>query len=237
MGDGTSGNAVQAEKAALRRRIRAMRESLAPDAVSDASRAIAERLLDLPELQPDALRDRFVSLYHPMRGEVDPTWIAGEIARRGARVVLPVLLPTPEGVLSLAMGEIPLDILLRCDGPDEPGPCPALTEWLDPGAFGLLEPSHGSLVSIGQLRHDLACVVIPGLAFGPLGQRLGWGKGYYDDFLRRLGVRIPVVAPAHDFQVLPAGWTPAPWDVPVDVVVTPSGVRRVPMLPATQPGD
>ena len=53
---------------------------------------------------------------------------------------------------------------------------------LVPGAFGVAEPVSGGEISVAEL--DL--VVVPGIAFDLRGQRLGYGRGFYD---RRLAER------------------------------------------------
>lgn len=52
---------------------------------------------------------------------------------------------------------------------------------LKPGAFGLLEPITGCMVSTESI--DL--VVVPGVAFDQKGNRIGYGGGYYDRFLQQ----------------------------------------------------
>jgi 5-formyltetrahydrofolate cyclo-ligase len=67
-------------------------------------------------------------------------------------------------------------------------------------------------------------VVVPGLAFDLAGNRLGFGKGYYDRFLS--GVAATKAAVLYDCQIVesvPAG----PRDVPVDLLVTQRATRKV----------
>ncbi len=84
---------------------------------------------------------------------------------------------------------------------------------LSPGAFCILEPSGGEEVSPQKV--DLS--LIPGVAFDPWGYRIGYGKGYYDRILGRLGgLRVGV---CYQFQLLEE--VPRDdWDMPVDLVVT-----------------
>jgi len=88
---------------------------------------------------------------------------------------------------------------------------------LQPGAFGILEPT-------GELFTDYAAIdvaVIPGMAFDHEGHRLGRGKGYYDRFLPRLP-RVYKIGLCFAFQLvdhIPAD----PHDVVMDEVVVAKG--------------
>ena len=90
---------------------------------------------------------------------------------------------------------------------------------LIPGAYGIPEPSDGEIVPPREI--DLA--LIPCVAASRNGGRLGHGAGYYDVFLQ--GTAMTKWCLCFDqllFDALPA----APWDVPMDAVVTETGVHR-----------
>ncbi|MBI5574982.1 MAG: 5-formyltetrahydrofolate cyclo-ligase [Deltaproteobacteria bacterium] len=92
------------------------------------------------------------------------------------------------------------------------------------GKYGLLEPRVTKGMS--GIRNGLDLVVVPGVAFDPMGRRLGKGYGYYDRFLSGLAGSAVTVGLAFSRQVVPE--VPVdPWDVPVDAVVTEDGVIRV----------
>ena len=85
---------------------------------------------------------------------------------------------------------------------------------LEKGRYGILEPAQKRFCDIRAL--DL--VIVPGVAFDRRGNRLGRGKGYYDNLLRRLPKDTPSIGLAFDFQILPI--LPAtPTDVSVHRVI------------------
>jgi 5-formyltetrahydrofolate cyclo-ligase len=95
---------------------------------------------------------------------------------------------------------------------------------LTAGKFGILEPpASARTVSATTLARTLVCV--PGLAFGPQGQRLGRGGGHYDRFLAALSPEAITVGLAYSFQLLdrvPEG----PRDRRLNFIVTESALLR-----------
>ena len=66
-------------------------------------------------------------------------------------------------------------------------------------SFGVPEPADDAPVA----EDKTALVLMPGLAFDPLGRRIGYGGGYYDRFLAA-EPEHPTIALCFDFQLLPA---------------------------------
>lgn len=92
------------------------------------------------------------------------------------------------------------------------------------GPYGILEPSIPA--GAEPLKSGWDIIVVPGLAFDRRGNRLGFGFGYYDRFLRGLPESVPRVGLACESQLVPEVPVDA-WDVPVHALVTEEGVIRV----------
>jgi len=103
---------------------------------------------------------------------------------------------------------------------------------LVPNRFGILEPSLPRRALLPARAIDL--LLMPLVAFDVGGNRLGMGGGYFDRTLAfrrraRLWRRPRLVGVGYAFQQVTALPT-APWDVPLDAVVTergPVSLRRV----------
>ena len=94
---------------------------------------------------------------------------------------------------------------------------------LMPGYRGIKEPPAKKEREL-PLR-DINLVLIPGIAFDSVGNRLGYGGGYYDILLAGKSKGTPLVALAYEEQVV-ASLPSEPHDVRVDIVVTPERVIR-----------
>ena len=85
------------------------------------------------------------------------------------------------------------------------------------GTFGIMEPS-GPPFPLSAHSPSIDVALIPGVAFDAQGRRLGRGRGYYDRFLRSLGVRPNLFGVCFDFQKVPAVPVDAN-DISVDVII------------------
>ena len=169
--------------------------------VSRASVAVARRVVDLPELA----RATRIAAYRAVRGEVDCDPIVQWAWQTGRRVYLPVT-HRPR-TMTFARWR-------RDDG-------------FVTSRFGIDEPLP---TARGVAAERLDVVLVPLVAFDPVGTRLGHGAGYYDAAFgfRRSPRRIrPVlVGLAHPFQEVDR-IDRRDWDVPLDIVVTPQKTLRV----------
>jgi len=112
-----------------------------------------------------------------------------------------------------------------CDGDElRPFRLESLSE-LQPGAFGILEPSAKQRERPDRAGRagDLEVVVVPGIAFDRAGRRLGQGKGYYDRLLSNVSDTCVLVGLAFDIQLV-EGVPVEAHDVALDFIVTESEV-------------
>lgn len=89
------------------------------------------------------------------------------------------------------------------------------------GFRGIMEPQGGEEVT--PQAGDL--MLLPGLAFGKDGSRLGYGGGYYDRYLDRCENRPICCGIGYEAQVVERVPT-EPTDQPLDLLITESKVRR-----------
>jgi 5-formyltetrahydrofolate cyclo-ligase len=191
-----AGAALHDAKRALRERMVADRDALAPAARDQASAAICDRILALPSFA--GARRPLLTL--PFRSEWNTRALLEAALARGSEVLLPRV--------DEATRMLDLFVVEDIDRDTAPGYC------------GIPEPRQ-SLAR--RTIRDIDFVLVPGVAFDARGHRLGYGGGYYDRLLVLLRQGVPKVAGAYDCQIADA-IPHAPHDLAVDTIVTPSRV-------------
>lgn len=182
------------EKANLRKELRRKRRLQDREGLLQESQAICARLMELPELQ----RAKTVFCYVSYGGEVETHRLIESLLNLGKTVVVPRC--KPEGQMDCV-------------------PITALSD-LVPGAMNIPEP-HCDAPCIPAEQVDFA--VVPAVACGEDGSRLGQGGGYYDRFLERVSCDFAAIC-QNDF-LLPA--VPCePHDRKMNIIVTPQQVLR-----------
>ncbi len=179
----------------LRRHYRKVRRGLSAAAQRSNASAIGRRLL----CSPIAWRATRIAAYLAIDGEPDLEPLLAKLAAMGKQIALPVI---------------------RRDGAmdffdHEPG-APVVAN-----RFGIGEPAPGARY-VPTL--SLGVVLTPLVAFDDQGNRLGMGGGFYDRHFARTpdGLRPLLVGVAHAAQRAP-GLPAAPWDQPLDAVLTEAG--------------
>lgn len=86
---------------------------------------------------------------------------------------------------------------------------------LQPGPFGILEPSPSCCPKVSEKEID--CIIVPGIAFDRRHNRMGRGKGYYDRLLN--SVTAPKAGVCFHFQLVDRVPTDT-FDKKMDYVIT-----------------
>lgn len=90
-------------------------------------------------------------------------------------------------------------------------------EELEKGAYGILEPK----IIRPAAAADIDFILVPGIAFDYRGNRLGFGKGYYDKLLYNCGAEKTALCYA--FQLIEEIPSDA-HDVPMNTIITEEGI-------------
>jgi 5-formyltetrahydrofolate cyclo-ligase len=195
-------------KAVLRKRARALRNSIPKDAIAERSRRIVATLAAREEVA----RAKRVALFWPIEGrnEVDLRELFAALSSEKD-----LYFPSIE-----ARGAYPE---ATSDEPPstEPQAPPAMTFRLvrDPSTMeerglGFHDPGPDA-----EEAASLDVIVVPALALDPRGHRLGYGAGFYDRALPRFAPPALAIGVAFDFQLV----TEVPiteGDVAVALIVT-----------------
>ncbi|HII17293.1 TPA: 5-formyltetrahydrofolate cyclo-ligase [Candidatus Woesearchaeota archaeon] len=155
---------------------------------------VMKRLLSLEEVR----RAKRLSCYVSFRSEVGTHELVKELLRQGKEVSVPII----HG------GRLILSSIGSFDDLD------------DASDDGILEPSVIRKVEVD----DLDLVIVPGVAFDRMGDRMGFGKGYYDKLLFRYpGKKIALAFSEQLMAYVPT----EPHDIIMDIVVTDKEIIRL----------
>ena len=187
---------LDGEKRALRKKMLAARRALSPTDRGHFSEIIVRRLVS----HDSVVKARCVFAYAGMEDEVQTGTLLSALLAMGKQVAIPWIAGkrTMEAVLVPSM------------------------DALEAGAYQILTVREESREVLPPQAID--CVILPGVAFGRAGARLGMGGGYYDAFLPR-AARAVKIAAAFQCQIT-EGIPRLPHDCDVDWIVTEQGVFK-----------
>ncbi len=98
---------------------------------------------------------------------------------------------------------------------------------LETGILGIPEPFE--LIRKAEAVPDPEkdnLFIVPGLAFDPMGNRIGYGKGFYDNYFRKYSnCSMIKIALTYDFQVLPL-LPKEDQDIKIDQIITQDGLIK-----------
>jgi 5-formyltetrahydrofolate cyclo-ligase len=191
-------------------------KSLSREEMIAGSKVVVSRWCEQFLLQKNTstqLQGMPIALYRALPGELDLHPLEEFLKSQGARLSYPRVLDNGD----LEFMEVP-----------DPH---SLDHWKT-GPYGISEP-HPELQKTDPKSFQI--LIIPGVAFGRSGERVGRGKGYYDRFLPQTapgsGAENELgplrVALAFDFQLFPS-LEQKHWDQPVHWIMTEQQDIRLP---------
>ncbi len=185
---------MKREKSEIRDANKAARAKMNSKAVSQKSHAAEESFLK-SEIYKNS---NCIMLYMPLGNEVDTAEIIKDAFRDGKHLVFPV---TDKSTGEITPHYAAEDTLFKR------------------GAFSVFEPCATQVAELKQID----AVIVPGIAFDRLGNRVGFGKGCYDRLLQRTSaVKIGL---CYEFQVCDE-IAADPYDVKMDFLITESGMIK-----------
>lgn len=159
-------------KSLLRKAILARRLALTASEQFLAGNAIQNCFLVTPEY----LAAGSIALYYAVKNEVPTEKVIAQALCSGKTLYLP----------AVEDGEM---LFRRIIAPED----------LVSGSFGIKQPAAGC-TAVDPAEIDL--IVVPGVGFDLSGQRIGYGKGYYDRVLHRLEGKGVLTAFCYEFQIV-----------------------------------
>ena len=180
---------IKERKNILRAELKARRALISIEKKAVLDTAICERIASLPCF----CEAESILLYSPVKGEIDLSPLAKAALDMGKRVAYPIC---NKDDLSMTFRYVS-----------------SLSELL-PGSYSIPEPPKDATEFSSDTK---ALCVVPALAFDTLGFRIGYGKGYYDRFLKNFdGYTVGAVYSELLSELLPRGY----YDMAVDIIIT-----------------
>ncbi len=162
-------------KEEIRREVLARRNELGEKERQEKSKIIQEKVLGLEEFK----KANTVMLYLNFGSEVETKWLIEKSLALGKRVVVPVT----------NFDEQNFD-LVKFENFEE----------LAENKFGILEPPLETGREVKPEELDL--IIVPGIVFDEKGNRIGFGKAFYDEFLNSMKKKSPLIGLAFELQLL-----------------------------------
>ena len=180
---------IAEEKKEIRRRFIDMRNRLSVDEKELADKLIFEKIVS-KKAYIDA---QYLLVYYPVKNEPNVLLIAENALKEGKKVAFPI---SNTNEFTLTFGVIDSLDQLLC------------------GAYSIPEPPIDALKYVDN---DNTLCIVPGLAFDRNGKRIGYGKGYYDRFLKDFrGISVGLCYSQFLIDSLPVD----DYDISVDMVIS-----------------
>ena len=171
----TNSTSIAQAKNAIRQDIIQKRGELGDLEKNEKSLAISKRLFGMDEFKKSKVVFCFLSTFF----EVQTEKIIRESLRLGKQVLVPLLDPEGENLQASRIPSMDIDFVV--------------------GEYGVRQPAPKFRDIVPFSNIDF--VVVPGLAFDNLGNRIGYGGGFYDKFFKKITRDVDRVAVSYDFQL------------------------------------
>ena len=137
-----------------------------------------------------------IACYFPIGSEVDTNNIMLDILERGKNMLLPKIVDN-----NLEFYSIPN------------------LEKLEKGRFDIMEPKDSC-----KKAEKIDCVLVPTVGVSKLGDRLGYGRGYYDKFLSSTNaVKISLTYSKQIVKSIPS----ESYDIKIDLIITEDEIIKI----------
>jgi 5-formyltetrahydrofolate cyclo-ligase len=181
------------EKSIIRKNVLKLRNSLSEKDICEKSNRIENRLLELDKFK----KSKTVMCYLDFRNEVATRDFINLCYKASKRVAVPLVIRNDVRIIASEVKNFEKE--------------------LRAGAFGILEPMSEYIREIDPSEIDF--VVVPGVAFDMQKNRLGYGAGYYDRFLKGVRKDCFKVGIAFEFQICDR-LSIDEHDIPMDALIT-----------------
>ena len=173
----TSANAFSYDKQILRKDILNKRKNLSDEEIENTSKLLCEKIINHAKYN----EANIILAYMAQDGEIDLNILMGDAIKNNKKVYIPKVL-----------GKHNMEFFRYTNKDD-----------LEISNFGILEPKEKEPLQISET--DQILVIVPGVAFDKLGNRIGYGGGFYDSYLAKLQdseSSIYTLAPCYNFQLI-----------------------------------
>ncbi len=181
-------------KRELRAKYTKLRAQIPSDILQKKSLKISNQLLQLPVWEFDYFH---IFLTIPEKKEVDTSYIIPVLQGRDKHLVVPKVVDS-----------VDLEHFLLTDSTP-----------LKPNKWNIPEPTDGICIP----ENKIDAVFVPLLAYDSKGYRVGYGKGYYDRFLRKCRTDVVKIGLSF-FPPVPEISDKEKHDVPLDYCLTPEAI-------------
>lgn len=215
IGDTGSYEDVRQKKQELRKKLRAGMRTLTAADIEEQSKKVWTRVFELPIYQSAKSVGLFLSM--PM-GEINTDLILQDCVRKGKDIYVPEVGKNFE-LCDMELRKVILDETESSKDPDK-----MFHKTWPKNKWKIPEPPV-DMPTITAEPGDIDLMIVPGLGFDRMRNRLGQGKGYYDRFIAKMtkdGQKLPLVAVTLKPQFVEDALIPvAEYDRRMDMVVLP----------------